>query len=64
MTLKPQDKLLLTIADAAAYSSIGCNKLREIINDNPLLNWVIRIGEHTKIKRPLFEKWLDDIKEI
>lgn len=58
------DKLLLSFREAALYSSIGENKLRKYVADHPNVDWIIHIGSHIKIKRPLFEKWLDKLSKI
>ena len=51
------EKLNLTIEEMAAYSNIGENTLREIINKNKNIDFVIYIGKKTLIKRREFEKW-------
>lgn len=50
------EKLNLTIEEAAIYSNIGENKLRELVEevDCP---FVIYIGKKRVIKRKEFEKW-------
>lgn len=62
--LLPHQKLCLTIEECAAYSMIGENRLRKIIENNDKLDWVIRIGSHTKIKRPQFERWIEKINYL
>ena len=51
------EKLNLTIEETAAYSNIGENTLREIINQNRSLDFIMYIGKKTLIKRNEFEKW-------
>lgn len=58
-----KDKLLLTIEEAAEYSNIGINKLREIAND-PGCNFVLYIGKRKLIKRKEFEKYISESIEI
>ena len=56
--LLPNQKLCLTIEEAATYSMLGENRLRKIIEDDKTLNWVLYVGSWVRIKRPLFEEWL------
>lgn len=51
-------KVLLTIDEASAYSSIGKDKLRELTNDQncPFVLWN---GNKKLIKRKAFERYLD-----
>lgn len=51
------EKAALTLEEAAAYSSIGINKLRELTND-PRCEFVIYVGRKRLIKRKLLEKYL------
>ncbi len=52
------EKLNLTIEEAAAYSNIGINKIREISNkDNcPFVLWV---GNKRLIKRRKFDEFVE-----
>ena len=52
------EKLNLTLEEAAAYSGIGINKLREITNDDNC-NFTWYIGSRRLIKRKQFEKYLE-----
>lgn len=52
-------KYLLTLEEAYAYSGIGINRLREISNESNC-SFVMWSGNHRKIKRKLFEKWIDE----
>jgi len=54
----------LTIDEAGAYSSIGQNRLRAIIEENPTYDWILHKGKHILIKRPLFEQWLMEVKYV
>ena len=60
--MKPQvpisEKSNLTLEEAAAYFSIGINKLRNMTNDEhcPFVLWV---GSKRLIKRKAFEKFLE-----
>ena len=53
------EKLNITVEEAAAYSGIGINKIREIIA-NEDSGMVLKIGNKKKlIKRKQFEKYLE-----
>ena len=58
-TIPIQDRYSITIDEAAGYSLIGENRLRKIIEENRELNWILRVGSQVRVKRKLFEKWLD-----
>lgn len=62
-TVPIKDKLNLTIEEAAAYSNIGINKLRELMN-MPRCSFVIYIGRKRLIKRREFEKFIESQIEI
>lgn len=53
------EKSNLTIEEAAAYSGIGVNKIRELSNDEncPFVLWV---GSKRLIKRKLFDKYIEE----
>ena len=51
-------RLCISIEEAAEYSMIGEHRLRKIIEEDRTLDWVLRIGARTRIKRPQFEKWV------
>ena len=57
------EKLTLTIDEAAEYSNIGINKIRELSN-NPRCNFVIFVGKRRLIKRKEFEKYLEQVSVI
>lgn len=52
------EKLNLTIEEAAKYSGIGINRLRDIVA-KPTCPFVLHIGTKKLIKRKLFEKYLE-----
>ena len=58
--LPPQARYSITIEEAAGYSLIGENRLRKIIDEDRTLDWVLRVGSQVRIKRLLFERWLDE----
>ena len=49
--------------EAAAYTSIGINKLRELTN-NPRCEFVIYVGRKRLIKRKNLEKYLSENIEL
>lgn len=53
------EKVTLTIDEAAAYSGIGVNKIRELAND-PRYRIGLNIGRRMLIKRKEFEKLLTE----
>lgn len=56
--LLPSQKLCLTIEEAAAYSMLGENRLRKIIDEDKNLDWVLYVGSWVRIKRIPFEEWI------
>lgn len=52
-----KDKLLLTVDEAAAYSNIGTNRIRELLEE-PDCNFVLKKGAYSLIKRVKFEHYL------
>lgn len=57
--MNPEQRYSMTIEEAAGYSLIGEGRLRKIIEEDRTLEWVLRVGSQVRIKRVLFEKWLD-----
>ncbi len=57
------EKLNLTIEEAAVYSNIGINKIREICN-NPKCPFVLYVGRKKLIRRKEFEKYLSTMIEV
>lgn len=51
-------RLCISVEEAAEYSMIGENRLRKIIEDDRTLDWVLHVGNRTRVKRPQFEKWV------
>lgn len=49
----------LTLEEAAAYSNIGVNKLREL-TEEPECQWVLFIGSKRLIKRKSFDKFIEN----
>lgn len=57
------EKVNLTLEEAAAYSSIGTGKLRELTNEKNC-NFVLWVGNKRLIKRRLFEKFIEEAFSI
>ena len=57
------EKANLTLEEAAAYSNIGINKLRETTNKNGC-TFVLFCGNKRLIKRKLFDKYLEPLYTI
>lgn len=57
------EKVTLTIDEAAEYSNIGINKIRELSN-NPRCSFVIFVGKRRLIKRKEFEKFISENVEL
>lgn len=57
------EKVTLTIEEAAEYSNIGINKLRELAN-NPRCTFVLYVGKKRLIKRKEFEKFISENIEL
>lgn len=53
-------KLNLTVEEAALYSNIGENKIRELI-EQPGCKFIIEKGKHKLIKRKQFEEYIDKL---
>lgn len=52
------ERLCLTVEEAAEYSLVGEQRLRKLIEENKNLDWVLHVGGWTRIKRPQFENWV------
>lgn len=57
------EKMCLTIEEAAAYSNIGINKIRELVK-SPRCTFVLYVGNKKLIKRKEFEKFISNQIEI
>lgn len=58
-----QDKLTLTIEEAALYSNIGQNKIAELLRD-PRCPFVLYVGRKKLVKRKEFETFISKNIEI
>ena len=52
------EKSNLTLEEAAAYSGIGINKLRDLTNEQNC-QFVLWVGSKRLIKRRLFDKFIE-----
>ena len=52
-------KYTLSLEEAASYYGIGQKKLRKIVEDNPTADYVLKNGVNIKIKRKMFENFID-----
>lgn len=52
------EKMNLTIEEAAVYSNIGINKIREL-SSIPGCTFVLFVGNKKLIKRKAFEKYIE-----
>ena len=53
------ERYSLTINEASCYFHIGDRKIREIVEDDPRADYLIRVGNRVMIKRKRFEQFLD-----
>ena len=53
-----QEKLLLTIKEAALYSNIGINKIDEMLKQ-PNCPFVLYVGTKKLVKRKAFEEFIE-----
>ncbi len=53
-------KYSLSIQEAAEYYGIGEKRIRQIISENRSADFVLEVGAHIRIKRELFERYLDN----
>lgn len=51
------EKMNLTIEQAAEYSNIGENTLRQYIKENPNEKFILYVGRKVLIKRKEFNEW-------
>ena len=57
------EKSNLTLEEAAAYSGVGLNKLRELTNADDC-NFVLWVGSKRLIKRKLLDQFLENSYSI
>lgn len=51
-------RLCMTVEEAAEYAMLGEQRLRKIIEDDKTLDWVLYVGSWVRIKRQQFEAWI------
>ena len=57
------EKTNLTLEEAAAYSGVGINKLREI-SDDANCNFVLWVGTKRLLKRKRLDEYLDKVSVV
>ena len=57
-TLRPHEKIAMSISEAAEYSHLGENLIRRIIENDKSIDWVLFVGDWIRVKRKPFERWL------
>jgi excisionase family DNA binding protein len=50
----------LSVQEAAAYFGISDKKIRQIVGEHPNEKFILWNGSRPRIKRTLFEKYLDE----
>lgn len=58
------EKYTLNVEEAASYYGIGVKRIYEIIRSNPNADFLLEVGAHYRIKRILFERFLDRTSAI
>ncbi|MCC8097871.1 MAG: hypothetical protein LIO44_04825 [Eubacterium sp.] len=53
------EKYALTTGEAQKYFNIGKDKLRQIVNENSDMDFVLQYGNRFLIKREKFQNYLD-----
>ena len=57
------DKVALTIEEAAEYSNIGQNRIRELLKQ-PRCSFVLYVGNKKLVKRKEFERFISESIEL
>ena len=57
------EKAVLSLREAAEYSGIGINRLRELASSDEC-KFVLRVGNRRLFKRKLFEEFLNQSQSI
>lgn len=67
-SLKPEipwyQKYSLSIIEAAAYAGIGKNKMYSLVHEHSTAPWIFMNGTEHRIKRKLFEEFLDEATAV
>lgn len=53
------EKQLLSVQETAEYFGIGTKRIYRIIKSNPYADYLITVGNRTKIKRKAFEEFIN-----
>lgn len=53
----------LTVEEAAAYSGIGVNKIREMTK-SPFCDYVLFVGKKILIKREAFDEYIRRVQQV
>ena len=56
-----KEKYTLSIIEAAEYFGIGQKRLRKLAQDNPDAEFFLWIGSRVRIKRDIFQKYIDKL---
>lgn len=62
--VRVSEKEVITLEEAAALYSIGENKLRALISNNPNAPWIFRSGSWIRIKRKQFDRFIDGVDSL
>lgn len=57
------EKMAMTLDEAAAYSNIGINRLRELTEEKNC-DFVFFVGKKRMIKRRQFERFIDNVYSV
>ena len=57
------EKMAMTLDEAAAYSNIGINRLRELTEEKNC-DFVFFVGKKRLIKRRQFERFIDNVYSV
>ena len=58
------EKFCLSIEEAAEYFGIGENRIRQLVENNKYADYILQIGNRTKIKRTVFENYVLSLASI
>ena len=58
------EKYTLSIEQAADYFGIGQKKLRQIVEEHDIPDFILRNGNRTQIKRKKFEQFIDKCSSV
>ena len=64
VTVPVWEKYMLSIEEAAEYFGIGDKKLRKLVEENPDKNFILMNGNRARIKRRLFEAYVDSLSAV